>query len=413
MNKHQDAVVSGRRQGVALPIVAVMLIGLLAIISLAVDLGMAYTGRAEAQRVADAAALAGASAYLDFTPPDAQETIDAADARAHDYVARNVIRSEHIDQDQDVQVDVMPETQRVRVWVRRRGLATWFAKLFGVDQIAVTAEATAEAMSAGATNDCLKPFVLPDLWDENDPSQDTNGDNWWDNDEDWDYNPNDPEFPDEYQVAQAVGDTAATGYGSAFRNATSDFGDDYGRQLMIKPADPNDPKIARPGIFYPWRIGESSGASDYKENIVTCNPENTVIGDGDIETTDDQYSLEPGNMIGPTFQGIGDLIALDPTAQWQPGQGPDGQGAVVGSAYSDWLNHSPRVVTIGLVDPGMLNQDINPSDKIEFNNFAKVFIEAQPSRKDPVTARFLYYVQGSGPSGKTQSPLVKTIRLVQ
>ncbi len=352
MDLHVDVIVSGRREGVAIPLVAVMLLGLLAIISLAVDLGMAYTGRAEAQRMADAAALAGASAYLDFTPADAPATIDSADARAHDYVARNEIRNEHIDQVQDVRVAVIPDSQKVRVWVRRRGIATWFAKVFGVNQIAVTAEAAAVAMNSGASNACLKPFVLPDLWHEG-SGEDADGDDWWDEDEDWDYNPGDGDY---YQVAQAVGDaTGATGYGSAWRNGSDAYTDDYGRVLNIKPSDPHDPKIARPGVFYPWRIGDSSGANDFRNNIVTCNPTTTVIGDGDPSTTEDQYDLEPGNMIGPTFQGIGDL--MDDGPRRPMGRGHEDGGRLERRGRTGWIR-SPRVIVIGLVDPAMLNQDI-------------------------------------------------------
>jgi hypothetical protein len=69
-----------------------------------------------------------------------------------------------------------------------------------------------------------------------------------------------------------------------------------------------------PGVFQPIRLprydGGSQGGSDYRENISTCTGLPVSIGD--------TLESENGNMIGPTRQGVNDLIALDPNAQWDP-----------------------------------------------------------------------------------------------
>ena len=56
-----------------------VLVALLAIVALAVDLGMAYSAHAEAQRTADAAALAAASAFRDLI--DVAEAVPEAERR--------------------------------------------------------------------------------------------------------------------------------------------------------------------------------------------------------------------------------------------------------------------------------------------------------------------------------------------
>jgi hypothetical protein len=80
-----------------------------------------------------------------------------------------------------------------------------------------------------------------------------------------------------------------------------------------------------------------TGGDQYRENIARCNTANGVgIEQGD------SLQLEPGAMIGPTAQGMRDLIALDPDAEW------DGScECVVNSDYG----LSPRIILIPLHDP--------------------------------------------------------------
>lgn len=398
------------REGSVLAIVAVMMLALLAIVALAVDLGMAYTARAEAQRTADAAALAGASAFLDYIVT--AEAVPEAERRAHDYVARNLVRNQQVDSAQDVNIEIVPEQELVRVWVQRRGLGTWFARFLGVDEMVVNAAAVAQAVSAGAAK-CLKPWALMDLWHE--ATSDANDNRWWDEGENWEY---DPATGDTYSPTTAIGDnesadpSGSTGYGSGFRNTASDVENDWGRQIHVKAPDPNSEYVPNPGTFLPWRVGsDDSGAADYRDNIRYCNEDIIHLSDGDPTTDHDQYPIETGNMVGPTFQGVRDLIAEDPNAIWDPSGGPDGDGAVVNSEYGDSWVDSPRVIKVAIMDPNQLVG--SGMQDIEFNNFALLFLEEQAGMQDDVTARFLYFVGGSGGSvGQTTGPLVKIIRLI-
>ena len=75
------------------------------------------------------------------------------------------------------------------------------------------------------------------------------------------------------------------------------------------------------------------GADFYRENIEGCNT--TVVNRQDLITQ------EPGNMMGPTIQGIEALIARDPNAYW------DSSSRKVVST----MHPSPRVFPIPLYDP--------------------------------------------------------------
>ena len=73
MNKYNtssDVFFCQQRKGTIIVMVAVMLVVLLGCVALAVDIGYLYVARAELQRAADAAALAGAQAMgRDYDSP--------------------------------------------------------------------------------------------------------------------------------------------------------------------------------------------------------------------------------------------------------------------------------------------------------------------------------------------------------
>jgi Flp pilus assembly protein TadG len=76
------------RHGAALAIVAISLVVILGMGALAVDMGMLIKQRDDAQRAADAAALAGASAFQDEKALDA---VPIATTRAIDYLGKNYV----------------------------------------------------------------------------------------------------------------------------------------------------------------------------------------------------------------------------------------------------------------------------------------------------------------------------------
>ena len=374
-------------RGSVMVVVALAMTAILSMVALAVDIGMLFSARGEAQRVADAAALAGAGAFLECA--DCAWTADVAVDHAIEYGGYNTVRDEGVViLPEDVEVDMA--THRVTVAVRRtadRGsaVATWFARVFGVEEVDVAAVATAEASPAGAAT-CLKPFTLPDAWD--------------DEDEDGAYDPGETYDPPE------------TGYGSDWRdgqpshngidpNGTT-YDDDFGRPLLVKEGDSQETLVA--SWYFPWDIPRVDGdppvgGARYRWNIANCNTSIVRLGEA--------YDFENGGMQGPTKQGIKDLIAKDKDAEWDVDA-----DSVVGSAFRPW-KASPRVVKIPLFDP---TQELRPGKKpIVFNNFTDFFIEGMQGKD--VIGRFLYAsgigVGSGGAGGVDQGASPKFVHLVE
>jgi hypothetical protein len=127
-------------------------------------------------------------------------------------------------------------------------------------------------------------------------------------------------------------------------------------QVVIKAGQGS--QIA-PSYYYPYAMGENTGADWYRENIAGCN--NDIMEPGDL------LRAEPGNMSGPTKQGVADLIAKDPDAKW------DDVNKRVVSKY----HPSPRVVTIPVFDPvyyhtGKMNSS---NADLKVADFIGIFIE--------------------------------------
>jgi hypothetical protein len=223
---------------------------LIAMLALSIDLGALFSARSEAQRAADAAALAGASALLEYQQGEART---AATERAFEFATSNVIRNQAITSD-EVSVWVNLDSATVRAAIRREGVPTWFARLVGIDSVDIGAEATAWAGAAGAAQ-CLKPFAVPDLWNET--TDDVNGNRIWDEGERWSY---DPASGDRYDgFSGPGGGRSETGYGSGWRDGYTDgigrrYEGDYGRRITIKVTNPRDAYV--PSFFLPWVLPE-------------------------------------------------------------------------------------------------------------------------------------------------------------
>jgi hypothetical protein len=403
---------------------AVSLFAMLALAALAVDLGSLRDAKAEAQRTADAVALAGATAFKDKSFTDPTAVPDAQD-RALGIARLNMVRFDTIDvrnpvvrtvntrtlpigkvwvvttPTNKITLNIIPDSQRVRAWIRRPGVSTFFGGLLRVPYGHVQAMATARVTQAGEAK-CVKPLALPDIWHEtNTAAQDLDGDRVWDDGEPWEFDPSTDRYarydPDASPEAQAE----QTGYGSTWRDP-SGVSKDWGREMTIKAQRPGEAITS--GWFYPWRIGDSQGAQDYKDNITGCNPE-AHLGE--------PYDVENGNMVGPTIQAFGEVIGEDPGARWDPSLN-DGAGGVTGSAYGDWRN-SPRVLPVALFDPTQIAGIQSGGNlSLTFNNFALFFVEGfvGEGQQKPLRGRFLYYATGSG-VGPVTGPLTKILQLVE
>jgi hypothetical protein len=384
------------------------MVALLGVMALAIDMGMMYSARNEAQRVADAAALAGASAFLDYHPASAAMT--PAHTRAIEYIVNNDILSEPIDTSAAT-ILVSSNKYQVHVDIRRRQISTWFARILGFDTVAVRASATAEAVNAGGAK-CVRPWAVQDIWHEvvggveqmagpNDHFGDTN--------------------PDRYQAVPVdnFDDPMATGYGSIAHTSTNR---DFGSQIQLKAQSPaqnpntNATEVAQPGPgeFLIWDMPTdptmvqcAKTKLDYSNEICGCNKTTIELGV--------PYPLDFGAKVGSTFQGLDALLSQDPNAQWDPGT-----NSVINSALgANWRN-SPRVVPIALMAPlppppdGAQNYTAANLSEVTFNNFALFFVESYqklPGGQPQITGRFMYYAAGE--PGQVKGPTVKYLRLVE
>ena len=59
-----------------------------------------------------------------------------------------------------------------------------------------------------------------------------------------------------------------------------------------------------PSFYYSWKMPNDTGGDFYRDNIANCNMS--------IVTWNDPIIQEPGDMVGPTIQGIQMLIDKDP-----------------------------------------------------------------------------------------------------
>jgi hypothetical protein len=310
-------------RGMSFVFVGVGFMAFLAATTLAIDVGMFMTARSQAQNSADAGALAGAVA-LYFDDYDNRSAGGPAVQNAVTASKENDVISADVDVlPSDVTFPLSPAglNNRVRVHVYRTAarsnpIPTLMGRFFGVERVNIDAVATAEASPANAMT-CVKPFTIPDRWIE---KQDPGG--WDPLNSTYDYADNKGVTlanPDIY--IPATDKVNYTGY-----NAERD----KGMQLVIRAGTGNN---VAPSFYFSYAIAGVSGADEYRWNIANCNTT--------IMEWDDLLEAEPGDMVGPTMDGVDDLIAKDPGATWDS----------VNNRVDTTMTPSPRVVGIPLYDP--------------------------------------------------------------
>jgi Flp pilus assembly protein TadG len=368
-------------RGTSAILVAITMTALLSAVALAVDVGMLLNSRSEAQRAADSAALAGAGSLLVDDVPD--ET--RARNTAIQYGGMNTVREDAVTvlpEDVDVDLALLQVTARVRrTEDRGSAVATWFANVFGVDEVDIAATATAQVQPAGRAT-CVKPFAIPDQF------LDIDGDGEFD------------EGIDQY-------DPNVHGYGSDWRNAGNPGDDgmgyvnDFGRQVDLKQGGPVN---FQPSWYYPWDVpdaegGPSVGGDEYRWNIANCNTAIISIGD--------EYWIEGGNMEGPTRHGVNELMDQDPGAHWDTFD-----NEVEGSAWDPNWEGGPRIGIIPVFNP---SREFDPGkEPIEFTNFIAVFFEdiQGGGQNQQVIARIMYASGIGGGNGGT-APGIRFVQLVE
>ena len=299
--------------GMSLVFVSVGFMAFFAATTLAIDVGMFMTARGQAQGAADAAALAGATAFVYESFDDRTAGGPAVQSAINTAKRNKVLGGDVSIAPEDVTFPIGSGGQydRVQVWVRRLNVPTLIGNLFNVSTFDAIATATAEAAPANAMT-CVKPFTIPDKWIENNRPPWTINSTYDRYDNKGNVIPN----ADVYRRPDATYQTWTEA--------------DAGTLFYLRAATGNN---IEPTFYYSWSMPGAIGGDYYAENIANCNP--TVIPMG-IRMTQ-----EPGAMEGPTQHGMEILMAKDPDAYWD-----DYQKKVISQ-----FGQSPRVFPIPLYDP--------------------------------------------------------------
>jgi Putative Flp pilus-assembly TadE/G-like len=168
-----------KQRGQTLVLVALCLVVLISMAALAIDLTTLYVARGEMQRSADAAALAGAQAFVSSgttTDPGNPNLQLLARILARSYVAgvnpRNTVGGVVPVPTTSFDFTTHPGNPQITVTMQRTDVPTFFARIFGQRLATVSATAIAEAYNssnAGASNmppvapTCTKPWLVANL----------------------------------------------------------------------------------------------------------------------------------------------------------------------------------------------------------------------------------------------------------
>jgi len=261
--------VQKREQGFVLVMVAFFLVALLGFAALAVDIGVLYGAKTSAQEVADAAALAGAFTFINNPTAPQPAT---ANSHALQFALNNSVMGQPITAaDVSISTDVVAQKVTVIVSTTQN---TYFARAIGINtaNIAnVTGVAEAAKYSTGSA--CVKPWFIP----------------------------NTAFSASDACTACTAGEKLISG-GEVTAFAQSKIGQEF----IVKSQDPHS--AIGSGQFYAIQLPDSGGGNDYRTNIGTCS--NAYVRCGN------SYSVETGNLVGPTKQGVTDLVGSPPSDTW-------------------------------------------------------------------------------------------------
>lgn len=366
-------------RGAVLFLVAAMVVVFLGVAALAVDLGAWYVARSDAQRAAEAGAHAGASIFM-ASPGDEA----GARAEAEQFAELNTVQWVTPDVFPDDDIDVIVDSQKVRVRVQRSGergnpLGTMFAKAMGINTVDIGAMAAAQVWP-GISTDCILPFAVPDRWAEWDPILG-----------DW----RDPVMGDVFDGAPDYYDPGPGGTGYEFA--------DVGQQLQLSTGDSSE--APQPGWYMSIALPGSQGGSDFRDSIVDC-----WLPSGDNQIGD-ETEKEPGNMVGPTGQGFRDIFN-DPDEQGQSWSNEC--GCPVHSDGTPVSATSRRIRPIVMFDPTVWLEIENGRKDFPITNLAGIWMESFDGG-NAVTVRWLAYtaVQPAENWEDASGGLLRILRIVE
>jgi hypothetical protein len=275
-----------------------------------------------------------------------------------------------------------PSRDRVRVDATRT-VNLFFSRMFLGPTRTVTAYSVAEASVVSRNVRGLKPWGIPYPW------EDLDNDGYFD-----------PGEPVHRDCPEGV--------------ANTDLYFCQGTRVNVKIGEPS--KSSQNGSDLPSTQQESghffcldfdtAGGMGYRDSIRFDSPFLVSAGQS--------VPLEPGNMVGPTVQGVSDLIQGDPHSSWNSSTNlPDSPMYTSQSGSDAWMG-SPRLVRIPIYDP----EDALTNGKADMvvASFAGFWIEGIDHHLGTITGRLvpMRAIGSGGPSaGPVSGPILRSIRLVE
>jgi hypothetical protein len=369
-------VAAGDERGVLLIIVAISITVMMMLGAFVFDMGMLWLGRVQAQNAADAGALAGGTALILDDGTDLSPTGPAylsASVAAQNNGVFGGTHGVHVDLGDGtgfehpapaqcasggcVQVDVYQDGTHTSSTI-----PTLFGVLWGQTSQGIRATATAQVLTANGES-CLKPWVIPDLWQENGGTPltyDVGVDNY------------EPPIP-----GPPVGGYTVANIGDSF---------------MLNAGAPGD--AIAPGIYFEADLsGGGGGTNEFIEDIKHCsnvakmiNSTGTCVDDTDPTCMNVLTGRRPNAVI----EGIEALINAD------LGASMDDNGVITGSCAPNCVGYegqqSPRLVPVAMFNPRTYAEAGNPSGNqtLPIVNIMSIWIESIISSgqdKGRVTAR--------------------------
>ncbi len=296
-------------RGAVLVLMAFALVVFLGIAALAIDLGLLFVARGEAQRAADAAAHAGAGFFQ----------LNRNEAATRDFVvefaSNNSVRGIPVEVDRDEDIDIEVARSLVRVRVRRTDdssqgpVATLFSRALGINELGVSASAAAQVYGATLA-ECILPIAIPDRYQRYD--------------------------------GQPVGPQEAFNNNDHFYVPTQTgfrLLDDIGREVFLRPGDEGGNRI-NPSW---WNTVQSRdlqfatpGAVGVANAIQACD--DVIFGEGE------ELETATGNLGNRGRRAFLDLLEQDLDAEWDP----DLQCVTSGDGI---CRPSPRLRPVVFFDP--------------------------------------------------------------
>jgi hypothetical protein len=356
---------SGER-GQTIILVAVSLVTLLAMAALAIDVVTLYVARSEMQRAADAAALAGAKAFVDSgvtslatTNPN-YATVQALAQTMATSVIRDILPQNRISGSPPVQAAgspafdlTRPGNPQVTVTLQRTDLPTFFARIWGSRLATVSATAIGEAYNpanapAGyppIAPKCVKPLLVANR----DPASGT-------------------QFVDPTMGTPMA--TNVIGEPIKLRACAAPPCAPAAQELAFRPATVN------PGASNLCSSACTPPASDYETSIDCCdsaNPPATIYACGssvlntvNVLLTDPVLSNESNNGLQCVTNHPAE-DTLDPT-DLAAGTGPARITAGSGAQSGNLVTTSRSIATLPIVDSATANT-------VHVIGFLQVFVD--------------------------------------